>query len=56
VAEIRPIASVEEDSLEARIKRLEEAGVVLRGERRRSFGPVARRPGALERFLAERGE
>lgn len=55
VAEIRPIAAAPEEGFEAHLRRLEERGVVVR-ERKRIGGPreVARKPGALDRFLADR--
>lgn len=55
VAEIRPIAGADA-SLGRRLDRLEERGVLIRPpERSVSLTPVRRRPGALERFLADRG-
>ena len=54
VAEVRPIAGAEE-SVAERLRRFEDEGVLLRapadGPRLR---PVARRPGALARFLSSR--
>jgi prevent-host-death family protein len=55
VAEIRPVPAEEETDLEARLKRLEEEGVLTN----RPFSgklpaPVANKPGALKRFLKER--
>lgn len=54
VAELRPIDT--RGGVEARIERLAEQGLVTPGGDRPAFGPVASRPGALERFLAERDE
>ena len=54
VAEIRPIQP-EEPELERRLLHLQQAGVLQGGtERRGELEPVARRAGALERFLSER--
>jgi prevent-host-death family protein len=54
VAEIRPVAR-EANDLAARLEQLTERGVLVRGERdERALRVVARKPGALERFLAER--
>lgn len=54
VAEIRPIADADA-SLERRIERLEQGGVVVRPlARAGELGVVRRRPGALERFLEGR--
>ncbi|HEV2641963.1 MAG TPA: type II toxin-antitoxin system prevent-host-death family antitoxin [Candidatus Elarobacter sp.] len=54
--EIRPIAARREGT-QARLDRLAERGVLVRpAQSRRSFGRVARRPGALQRFLADRDE
>jgi prevent-host-death family protein len=54
VAEIRP---VEQDAgdLHMRMDRLVESRIVIPAERRgTALRPVARKPGALERFLADR--
>jgi len=54
VAEIRPIPE-RQQTLEERIRELEERGVIVRAATRRGkLRPSARRPGALKRFLAER--
>jgi prevent-host-death family protein len=54
VAEIRPVVREARD-LAVRLERLAERGVLVRGERSgRALRPVARRPGALARFLADR--
>ncbi len=56
VAEIRPIKS-KNLSLQERIEQLERRGVLQRPlEPEVPLKPVARRPGALERFLEERDE
>ena len=55
VAEIRPTR--EPEGLSERLERLRDEGVLQRpAERSGSLGVIARRPGALDRFLAERGE
>ncbi len=54
VAEIRPIAPETED-LEGRLRRLDDDGVLVRAaERQGMLGTVARRPGALQRFMRDR--
>lgn len=54
VAEIRPVER-QADNLAARVEQLEARGVLVRGEPgRRTLRPVARKRGALARFLAER--
>ena len=54
VAEIRPVVRVAND-LAARLEQMTERGVLVRGERREgTLRPVARKPGALARFLADR--
>ncbi len=54
VAEIRP-APKEGASLEERLRRLADSGILVRSEERKGgLLRVARRPGALERFLEER--
>jgi len=55
VAEIRPLAANGEGGLEARIAQLEERGAIV-GASGGGGGlrAVARRPGALQRFLSER--
>jgi prevent-host-death family protein len=54
VAEIRPLPE-EGESLERRLSRLADNGILVRAaERRGKLRRVARRPGALERFLEER--
>ena len=53
VAEMKPIEKA--DSMEARIKRLEERGVITRRPVERApLKPIANRPGAVKRFLEER--
>jgi prevent-host-death family protein len=54
VAELRPIQPA--GSTEARIQRLTERGLVTPRPVGRELAPVARRPGALARFLADRDE
>lgn len=54
VAELRPIERP--GGTEARIEQLTERGLVTPRPERRVLGPVARRPGALRRFLDERDE
>jgi prevent-host-death family protein len=54
VAEVRPIEPA--GSTEARIERLSERGLVTPRPDGRALAPVARRPGALKRFLEERDE
>jgi len=57
VAEIRSISPRERPTLNERRQDLERRGALVRSAiARRTFGPVARRPGALSRFLAERDE
>ncbi|UCC85087.1 MAG: type II toxin-antitoxin system prevent-host-death family antitoxin [Gemmatimonadota bacterium] len=54
VAEIRPLPKGG-TSLEQRLNRLADDGILVRaGQRRGGLRRVARRPGALERFLADR--
>ena len=55
VAEIRSVGR--ESTLDERLEDLERSGSLVRSAHpRQTFRPVARRPGALLRFLAERGE
>jgi prevent-host-death family protein len=55
VAEIRPIQEQELLNLEDRCRRLEEDGILSRAaEPSGPLAPIARRPGALARFLASR--
>ena len=57
VAEIRSISPRESPTLDERLQDLERRGALVRSAMaRRTFEPVARRPGALSRFLAERDE
>ena len=57
VAEIRAIPQRQKPTLDERLKDLERNGSLVRSAiPRRAFRPVERRPGALSRFLAERGE
>ena len=56
VAEIRSIRR-QPATMEERLEDLERRGVLVRsGQPRSPIAATARRPGALERFLAERGE
>ena len=56
VAEIRSIRR-QEQTLDERLEDLERTGSLIRSViPKRTFRPVERRPGALSRFLAERGE
>ena len=57
VAEIRPISS--DETVEAKLERLEKAGVLVRATeqgstKREGLRPLARSSGALERFLESR--
>ena len=55
VAEIRPITQTNEITLPARLARLEEQGILVpAGTARRRLRKVARRAGALDRFLQDR--
>jgi prevent-host-death family protein len=55
VAEIRPLEGTAGRSLEERVLEMEERGLVRpAGGKRRPWRAIARRPGALARFLAER--
>ncbi len=57
VAEIRGIQRHRQQTIEERLDDLQRRGVLVRsGAPRLAFQPVARRPVALARFLAERGE
>ena len=57
VAEIRAIDGRSKQTLDGRLEELERNGTLIRSTLpRRLFRPVERRPGALARFLAERGE
>ncbi len=57
VAEINPIERQRNPTLEQRLRDLEKRGALVRGRaERQALAPVGRRPGALARFLAERGE
>ena len=57
VAEIRSIRREKEPTLDERLKDLERSGSLVPSTiPRRTLRPVERRPGALSRFLAERGE
>jgi prevent-host-death family protein len=55
-AEIHPIAA-ESPDLGARLAELVERGVIIpAGHPVKPLGPIARKPGALKRFLDDRGE
>ena len=54
VAEVRPIQP-EPATIDQRLEDLERRGVLVRSSARPAAS-VARRPGALERFLAERND
>lgn len=54
VAEIRPVASPQGEAFAARVRALEESGVVVPARGVGGLRRVVRRAGALERFLAER--
>lgn len=57
VAEIRSIGQSRQPTLDERLTDLERSGALVPPSiPRRTFRPVERRPGALSRFLAERGE
>ena len=57
VAEIRRIQRHRQQTIEERLDDLQRRGVLVRsGTPGQTLQPVARRPGALARFLAERGE
>ncbi len=54
VAEIRPVAKTAR-GLAGRLRRLESDGILHRaGERKGKLRPLARKPGALARFLSDR--
>lgn len=56
VAEIRAIQR-QSQTIEERLDDLRRRGILVRsGSSRETLQPVARRPGALARFLAERNE
>lgn len=56
VAEIRPVEGADTE-LARRLQMLEGLGLVTAGgDRRGALRPLARRPGALDRFLADRDE
>jgi len=57
IAALKKVYRSREPTLDERLKDLERSGSLVRSALpRRTFGPVERRPGALSRFLAERGE
>lgn len=56
VAEVRPIEA-DHGTIEERLETLTRRGAMVRQDGPRAFlSPLTRRPGALERFLAERDE
>lgn len=57
IAEIRPIEASENEDVPARWRELEARGEILPAEKPGpfEFKPVAHVPGALERFLRDRG-
>lgn len=56
VAEMRSIEQPSQ-TIEERLDELERRGILVRsGDARKPLPVVTRRPGALDRFLAERGE
>ena len=56
IAEVRPIAP-EPETIEERLDALEQRGALVRSNAvKQPLQAVARRAGALERFLAERNE
>ena len=57
VAEIRPIEQQPEQTLEQRLRELERRDALVPAvAEQQPITPIATRPGALARFLAERGE
>lgn len=54
VAEIRPIEEPSDDPIDARFRELVQNGVIVPARARGELRPIAKRPGALDRFLAER--
>ena len=56
VAEISPVERRQRPTLVQRLRDLERQGALVRSRARHALAPIERRPGALARFLAERGE
>ena len=57
VAEIRPIQETGGNELARRLQMLEGLGILVpRSERVDELRPIARKPGALQRFLEERDD
>ncbi len=57
MAENRAIKRQKQQTIQERLDVLRRRGILVRsGASKQTFQPVARRPGALGRFLAERGE
>lgn len=54
VAEIRPLPEATEEGLPERLERMRACGILARAGQGGDLGPIAPRPGALSRFLADR--
>ena len=54
VAEIRPVSVMQGDALARRLARLAASGSVIRASAKPRLAPIARKKGALKRFLEER--
>lgn len=54
VAEIRPVSVMRGDALARRLARLGANGCVIRASAKPRLEPIARKKGALKRFLEER--
>ena len=56
IAEVKPVADANKTTMEKHLEELERQGVLIRRRGpRRGFRSLGRRPGALKRFLQERG-
>lgn len=56
-SKIRSVGKDRQSALEERLAELERAGVLIKSAApKQGLKPVARRPGALARFLADRGD
>jgi prevent-host-death family protein len=53
VARVVPYRSEDQESMEERLKRLGESGIIIEAENRFSAQPVQVIPGASDRFLSE---